>query len=264
MEFEASAASAERFTKELAVRCVRDKHLDVTFLYNTQVKAIKISNASDGNSKPWISMLQTNQGVVPLSQGSHVVVAAGAWTPHVLSLLELYAPVYPLKGYAMSVSAQEALRLLKLTDKELPSRIVCDQYMFTSRLGDEIRVTSIGEFSGWATLPTPSVLPAFRYEAIRQFPQLQPLMECAPVKCGHRPYVSDGILLLGRMDTHQNLYVSCGPGSNGKVRFSTTANVSLLIRSLTRLCRRIRMEASCWIGECHYEIGVRSERKRNF
>ena len=34
--------------------------------------------------------------------------------------------------------------------------IVCDKYIFTTRLGDdEIRITSIGEFSGWSTQPTP-------------------------------------------------------------------------------------------------------------
>jgi glycine/D-amino acid oxidase-like deaminating enzyme len=35
------------------------------------------------------------------------------------------------------------------------------------------------------------------------------------VRCGHRPYVSDGVLLLGRVPFYANLLVSCGPGSNG-------------------------------------------------
>lgn len=87
--------------------------------------------------------------------------------------------------------------------------------MYTSRLGDEIRITSIGEFSGWSTKPTPQVDVEFRNEAARQFPQLRHLIEKAATRCGHRPYVSDGILLLGRVDTHENLLVSCGPGSNG-------------------------------------------------
>mmetsp|Transcript_76270 Transcript_76270/g.114819 ORF Transcript_76270/g.114819 Transcript_76270/m.114819 type:complete len:170 (+) Transcript_76270:1-510(+) len=113
----------------------------------------------------------------------------------------------------MTVSSKES----GLPAKDLPSRIVCDKYMFTSRLGpDEIRITSIGKFSGWSTKPTPSVDRDFRREAVRQFPQLQTLIEKATTKCGHRPYVNDGILLLGKCsDTYENLYVSCGPGSNG-------------------------------------------------
>jgi len=48
----------------------------------------------------------------------------------------------------------------------------------------------------------------FRREAIRQFPQLESFIKEAKIKCGHRPYVSDGILLLGRVDTFDNLLVS--------------------------------------------------------
>ena len=48
----------------------------------------------------------------------------------------------------------------------------------------------------------------FRQEAIRQFPQLESFIKDAAIKCGHRPYVSDGILLLGRVDNFSNLLVS--------------------------------------------------------
>ena len=122
----------------------------------------------------------------------------------------------PLKGYAMSLSAPQILRqssTLRRTD--LPSRVVADAFMFTSRLGDEIRITSIGEFSGWSTQPTPDVDVEFRREAARQFPQLAEFLPSVPTRCGHRPYVNDGIVLMGRCHDVQNLLVSCGPGSNG-------------------------------------------------
>jgi hypothetical protein len=58
-----------------------------------------------------------------------------------------------------------------LRPRHLPSRIVCDKYsMFTSQLGDEIRITSIGELSQWNTVRTPRVDKEFRLEvSIRQF-----------------------------------------------------------------------------------------------
>ena len=217
-EYEAKAASSGRFTQELARRCVSDSSLDVRFLYGTKVQAITTEHGSgeEKNSKPRISELRTNRGVILVPEDAHVVVAAGAWTPHVLALMDLYAPVYPLKGYAMSVSAQEALKTNPaLKPQDLPSRIVADKYMYTTRLGDEIRITSIGEFSEWNSQPTPHVDEGFRKEAIRQFPQLKELIPKAKTYCGHRPFVSDGILLLGALDTHEKLYVSCGPGSNG-------------------------------------------------
>lgn len=211
-EFESCAASSERFTEELAERCANDPKLDVTFFYNTRVKGATTS--PPGNQKRRVTHLQTNRGVIKVDD-AQVLVAAGAWTPKITALMDLYAPVYPLKGYAMSVSAEKVLSSKMLKPQDLPTRIVSDKYMYTSRLGDEIRITSIGEFSGWYTQPTPEVKKEFRQEAIRQFPQLESFIKEAKIKCGHRPYVSDGILLLGRVDSFDNLLVSCGPGSNG-------------------------------------------------
>ena len=213
-EYESSAASSERFTEELADRCLRDPKLDVTFLYDTRVKAVNFHRGNSNKTK--ITQLRTNRGVIDVPDDAQVLVAAGAWTPHVMALMDMYAPVYPLKGYAMSISAKEALATKRdLKPQDLPTRIVSDKYMFTSRLGDEIRITSIGEFSGWSTSPTPNVDEEFRHEAIRQFPQLEAFIKEAKTKCGHRPYVSDGIVLLGRIHSFENLLVSCGPGSNG-------------------------------------------------
>ena len=213
-EYESSAASSERFTEELAERCLKNPKLDVTILYDTKVKAVRTETTSSG--KESVTQLRTNRGVIDVPKGAQVLNAAGAWVPHLMALMGIYAPVYPLKGYAMSVSAKDILSKNKnLKPKDLPTRIVSDKYMYTSRLGDEIRITSIGEFSGWSTDPTPSVEAEFREEAVRQFPQLESYIREAKTKCGHRPYVSDGILLLGRVKEFDNLLVSCGPGSNG-------------------------------------------------
>lgn len=151
-EYKSCAASSERFTEELAERCSKDPKLDVTFLYNTRVKGATTNTTSEKQRR--ITQLQTNRGVVEVGD-AQVLVAAGAWTPHICALMDLYAPVYPLKGYAMSISAKEVLSSTNLKAEDLPTRIVSDKYMYTSRLGDEIRITSIGEFSGWSTKPTP-------------------------------------------------------------------------------------------------------------
>ncbi len=233
-EFETCSASSERFTEELASRCASDKKLDVTFLYNTRVKGMKAITTEDGQQCKRVTQIQTNRGVVNVPNNAQVLIAAGSWTPHIAAVIDLYTPVYPLKGYAMSISAKEALQSSLLKQTDLPTRIVCDKYMFTSRLGDEIRVTSIGEFSGWSTSPTTSVEKEFRKEAVRQFPKLESFINAAKVKCGHRPYVSDGILLLGRVDKFDNLLVSCGPGSNGwKLAMGSGSIVEMLVSGKT-------------------------------
>ena len=217
-EYEAKAASSGRFTQALAQQCLNDPKLNVQILYDTKVHGISTtSTKTNASRKTRITELQTNRGRIPVPSDAHVVVATGAWTPHVLALIGLYAPVYPLKGYALSVSAKEALQSNpRLRPCDLPSRIVCDPFMYTTRLGeDEIRITSLGEFSEWNTEPTPSVDANFRAEAKRQFPQLSSLIDAAKTYCGHRPYVADGLVLLGAVDSVERLYVSCGPGSNG-------------------------------------------------
>lgn len=247
-EFESKSASSGRFAKELARRCAADPKLDVKFYYETRVEAISTVDGEDGR-KPRIGKLHTNRGVVDVPDDVKVVVTAGAWIPRILSLMGLYAPVYPLKGYAMSVSAAEALRNNKsLSPRDLPSRIVCDKYMYTTRLGDDdIRITSIGEFSGWSTAPTPHVEREFRLEACRQFPQLKSLIDAATARCGHRPFVNDGILLLGEVDTHDGLYVSCGPGSNGwKLAMGSGEVIARLVSG--QAADEIKRDLGCDVG----------------
>ena len=152
-EYKSRAASSERFTEELARRCEEDPNLDVTFLYNTRVEDANTTTSSD-DEKCRVTQLLTNKGVIDVGD-AEVLVAAGAWCPKITAHLGLYCPVYPLKGYAMSISAKQVLASTSLKETDLPSRIVSDKYMYTSRLGDEIRITSIGEFCAWSTSPTP-------------------------------------------------------------------------------------------------------------
>jgi glycine/D-amino acid oxidase-like deaminating enzyme len=237
-EYQSTAASAERYTTEFAKACIQ--HGNVTFLYNTRVHGVSLTDdamdttsataTSSTNSHKKdnhqtkknpqsVTTIHTTAGMIKVAPHTQVVVTAGAWIPRILATCDLYVPVYPLKGYALSLSARQVLQesssSLPLRSSDLPSRIVADAYMYTSRLGDEIRITSIGEFSGWSTQPTPTVDKAFRQEAARQFPQLATYLSSSPTRCGHRPYVNDGLVLLGRCPEVQNLYISCGPGSNG-------------------------------------------------
>ncbi len=236
-EYEACAASSGRFTQELAERCRSDPKLDVTFFYDTRVKGVTVGPSEENTNLQRVTQLKTNKGIIDVTEDTEVLVAAGAWSTHVCALINLYCPVYPLKGYAFSLSAKDILSSSpNLTPNDLPQRIVSDKYMFTSRLGDEIRFTSIGEFSGWDTAPTPQVKTEFIEESIRQFPHLEKYIRSNAdnVKCGHRPYVSDGILLLGRVDSFENLMVSCGPGSNGwKLAMGSGEIVEKLVSGMT-------------------------------
>ena len=74
-EYRSCAASAERFTEELADRCAKDEKLDVTFFYNTCVQGVTCSENR-------VTKLQTNRGTID-TDDAEVVLAAGAWNPHI-------------------------------------------------------------------------------------------------------------------------------------------------------------------------------------
>ncbi|KAL3915560.1 MAG: hypothetical protein SGILL_005594, partial [Bacillariaceae sp.] len=91
-EYEAKAASSGRFAKELALRCVNDPALDVAFVYDAKVLGVDTDKTKGGNKKRKITALRTNRGVITIPDDTHIVVTAGAWTPHILALMDLYAP----------------------------------------------------------------------------------------------------------------------------------------------------------------------------
>ncbi len=70
-------------------------------------------------------------------------------------------------------------------------------HSYTSRLGpNRVRLASMGEFSGWVSSPSAEVDAAFRRRARGQHPGLAGLMEGTGTKCGLRPFVNDGIILV--------------------------------------------------------------------
>ena len=51
--------------------------------------------------------------------------------------------------------------------------MLIDNKMYVSRLGEQVRVTSMGEFSGWSTDPDPVIDSRFRKEAASHVPGLK-------------------------------------------------------------------------------------------
>ncbi|CAM9429467.1 unnamed protein product [Phaeothamnion confervicola] len=127
----------------------------------------------------------------------------------------LYTPIYPLKGYSIAFHLPPKGSPERPPERELPQRIVFDKYTYSSRLGDEVRVTSVGEFCGWKTRPDADVDAAFRHQAKLHMPQLSQFLDATPTRCGLRPFAADGILLVGRIPQLANLSVNVGPGFNG-------------------------------------------------
>ena len=64
---------------------------------------------------------------------------------------------------------------------------------FTSRLGDRIRMSTMGEFCGWNTAPDPAADAFFRAAAKERMPTLSEVIDGTETVCGLRPYSNDGV-----------------------------------------------------------------------
>jgi len=88
-----------------------------------------------------------------------------------------------------------------------------DGVMYFSKLGDVMRIASVGEFAGWDTKPTEHVNRLFR-NYIEELLGIQ-LSSSIPTRCGLRPMSSDGAVIAGRINGWENLSINMGPGSTG-------------------------------------------------
>jgi D-amino-acid dehydrogenase len=135
------------------------------------------------------------------------VVALGSYSPLLLKPLGIGIPVYPAKGYSVTLPLTGGSRApcVSLTDDE--HRLVF------SRLGDRLRVAGTAEFNGYNL-----ELDEVRCQALLQrVHQLFPCLESAgPAQfwCGLRPATPSNRPLIGR-SRYTNLWLNTGHGTLG-------------------------------------------------
>ncbi|HEY4345475.1 MAG TPA: D-amino acid dehydrogenase [Parvibaculum sp.] len=137
-----------------------------------------------------------------------VVLAAGVGTARLARLAKLRIPVYPLKGYSVTLPAKgDVAPRVSLTDEA--------RKIVISRLGDRLRTAGTAEVGGYdTTLEMPrarSVLAA----TIDLFPQMNDAAKAATFWTGLRPMSSDGSPIIGQAGRFTNLYLNTGHGSLG-------------------------------------------------
>jgi D-amino-acid dehydrogenase len=192
---EDESGDAMQFTQALAARCAA---AGVEFRYGQPVTQLE---AESGKVR----------GAV-LRDGSRltadaVVVALGSYSPLLLKPHGLHVPVYPAKGYSMTIplSAHSVAPTVSLTDDSV--RIVI------SRLGNRLRVAGTAEFSGY-NLDLNPVRCQMLYRRIEEvFPRLAPAGE-PTYWTGLRPSTPSNRPLIGRA-RYGNLYLNTGHGTLG-------------------------------------------------
>jgi D-amino-acid dehydrogenase len=169
----------------------------VQFRYNIQIDGM----INDGGR---ISAVRTAGGVVT---GDAYVVALGSYSPRLLSPLGLHVPIYPVKGYSLTLPVT--------ADMDAPQSTVMDEThkVAITRLGDRIRVGGTAELAGYNLNLREGRRSTLTHVASDLFPQGGDVSK-AQFWCGLRPMTPDGPPIIGPT-RYPNLYLNTGHGTLG-------------------------------------------------
>jgi D-amino-acid dehydrogenase len=135
------------------------------------------------------------------------VVALGSYSAPLLRRIGLRIPVYPAKGYSVTMDIDDAGRAptVSLTD---------DEYKLVfSRLGDRLRIAGTAEFNGYDTEINEARCEAIVRRTIELFPGAGQ-RNSARYWTGLRPATPSNVPLIGRT-RYANLYLNTGHGTLG-------------------------------------------------
>ena len=183
-----------KFTVELAARA---EALGVRFAYDTAIARI----IREGDRVVGVA---TDRGVF---SGDSYVVAAGAFSPALVRPLGIRLPVYPVKGYSVTlpIVAEERAPQSTLLDESYKIAI--------TRLGDRIRVGGMAEISGYKLGIKPSRQRTLDYSLQSLFPGAGDL-SAGKYWAGLRPMTPDGTPVIGPTPI-ANLFLNTGHGTLG-------------------------------------------------
>ncbi|MFO1128214.1 MAG: D-amino acid dehydrogenase [Rhodospirillales bacterium] len=188
------SGDAHAFTRGLAALAAGR---GVRFLYGTRVHAIT-------GSGDRVTAVETDAGRIT---GDAYVLAAGSYSPLLLAPLGLRLPIYPAKGYSVTVPVGigTGAPTVALIDDEFK--------MVYSRLGDRLRIAGTAEFTGYDTAINEARARFLLDKAMGLFPGCGDATR-AEFWAGLRPATPDGVPLIGPTRL-PNLFLNTGHGALG-------------------------------------------------
>lgn len=187
----------------------------VTFVYDTKVAHLQAANAGART----IAALQTDHGAI---EADRYVLASGAASPFLVRELGLDLPIYPLKGYSITVPATQAAPRISITDFKrkvvyAPLRVASGEPPARATPHGELRAAGIADLAGYRAVIDPVRLDQLVREASNAFPHAaanhyEP--EASKPWAGLRPATPKGTPILGA-SPFTNLFFNVGHGALG-------------------------------------------------
>ncbi|WP_137938829.1 D-amino acid dehydrogenase [Chitinivorax sp. B] len=192
------SGDAHRFTQVLAQHCTA---AGVRWQFDTEIKQIHYQHGRITS----VSGLHGN--CAQQWQADAYVVALGSYSPRLLRPIGLKLPIYPVKGYSITLPVGE--------DKNAPFISLTDEArkLVFSRLGGRLRVAGTAELNGYNMVLNPTRLKAIEQRTFELFPGLRNVSAITHWT-GLRPATPNNIPLIGRT-MFDNLYLNTGHGTLG-------------------------------------------------
>jgi D-amino-acid dehydrogenase len=193
------SGDAQQFTQQLAQHCAQR---GVRFLFNHRVQRLVIERDRV------VGVEVTNpQKKRQRIAGAAYVMALGSWSTLVLASIGISVPVYPVKGYSVTIPVgprDEAPRV-SITDEE--------RKLVFSRLGDRLRVAGTAELAGYDEDVDMRRCDAMLDRTYALFPRAGS-RDAAQCWGGLRPATPGNVPFIGRT-RYANLYLNTGHGTLG-------------------------------------------------
>jgi D-amino-acid dehydrogenase len=191
---EDESGDAHQFTMRLAQLA---QALGVQFLRARTIEALEVAQRR-------VVAVRTDGGAI---DADAFVIALGSYSPLLLAPVGVSIPVYPLKGYSITLALPPgaAAPSVSLTDEA--------HKLVLSRLGDRLRCAGTAELNGYDTSINESRCAAILKRVHQLFPGLSGAG--APVLwAGLRPATPSNVPVIGRT-RYANLYLNTGHGTLG-------------------------------------------------
>ena len=161
-----------------------------------------------------VTGVRTDKG---LHQADQYVLALGSYSPQLLKPLGLDIPVYPVKGYSITVPITNAVKAPESTIMDETHKVA------VTRLGDRIRVGGTAQLSGYDLALVESRRKTLEFVVTDLFPEAGDVAK-AEFWTGLRPMTPDGTPIIGET-AYSNLMLSTGHGTLGWTMAAGTGRV---------------------------------------
>jgi D-amino-acid dehydrogenase len=148
--------------------------------------------------------VETDRGVF---EADRYVLALGTTAPSIVRPLGIRIPVYPLKGYSLTlpIASERAAPRISVTDYQ--------RKVVYARLGNDLRVAGMADLAGRTPVIDTQRVGQLIEEVRDAFPEATDFSRLQPW-CGMRPATPRGTPILGATP-YSNLYLDAGHGALG-------------------------------------------------